>query len=216
MPTSVCQAYDFQDQFWTSVTLYGTPPSPRWGAHGGIDPANVATSANNVSTALNIAGGADNKTALSSSDLWQLNVTGTLASDLITIQGVWSNLPLSSPLPGKIEAGGAIISQTQATQARIVISGGCGPNANPTHADVSCVDPSSYVLTVSPTSSITIGQCPAPRLGPVLVPNLNTASSTFASQAFMLLGTFDPSRWNDGEGLSKGEVVSNFNNRNRS
>lgn len=203
------QAYNFQNQFWTSIRLIGTPPSARWGAVGGIDPVIMPSSGNNVSTIFNIAGGANNQTAFPSSELWQLNITGTLASDLFTIQGVWENISVpSSPLPGKVEAGGALISQSQATQTRIAISGGCGPGISPTNTNVSCIDPSTYVLTVSPSSSMSVGQCPAPRLGPVLVPNLNTASSSFASQTFMLLGTFDTSSWNDSGGLSHGEVVS--------
>ncbi|KAF8489109.1 hypothetical protein JB92DRAFT_2756248 [Gautieria morchelliformis] len=200
-------AYDFQNQFWTDVALAGTPPQARWGALGGIDPASRPSSANNLSNVFNIAGGADSNAPFPSSDMWQLNVTGTLASDLFNIQGVWTNNSLTSPLPGKSEAGGAVISQSQATQTRIAVSGGCGPSVNTTNTNVSCVDPATYVLTVSPSSSITIGQCPAPRLGPVLVPNLNTASGSFVSQTFMLLGTFDSSAWNDSGGLAKGEVA---------
>lgn len=188
--------------------LFGTPPSPRWGAVGGIDPAIMVSGATNVSTIFNIAGGADSQTAFPSSDFWQLNVTGTLASDTFAIQGVWQNISLSSPLPGKVEAGGAVISQSQATNTRVVVSGGCGSTANSTSANVSCIDPSTYVLTVSPSSSMTFSQCPAPRLGPVIVPNMNKASSSFASQAFMLLGTFDTSKWDDEGGLSHGEVVN--------
>ncbi|KAF8528839.1 hypothetical protein BU17DRAFT_79994 [Hysterangium stoloniferum] len=200
-------AYSFLNQFWVEVNVSGPAPSPRWGTFGGIDPANVADSANNVSTVFNIGGGSNNEIVFASSDLYQLVVTGTLAADLTTIQGVWKNISLSSFLPGKTDAGGALISQTQARPARIVVTGGCGSNAAPLLTNISCVDPANYVLTVSPQSSISPAQCPAPRLGPVMVPNLSGASTAFLSQSFMLLGIFDGSAWNDDGGLSKGEVA---------
>ncbi|KAF8592581.1 hypothetical protein K439DRAFT_1504033 [Ramaria rubella] len=200
-------AYNFLNQFWFNIALSGSAPSPRWGSVGGIDPAQIPTSGNNVSTVFNIAGGSDDTTVFPSSDLWQLSVTGTLASDVFSIEGLWSDTSLSTNLPGKVEAGGALVSQSQATGTRIAISGGCGFNANPLNANVSCVDPSTYIVTVTPGSSIQLGQCPVPRLGPALVPNLNAALSSFASQSFMLLGTFDSSQWNDSGGLAQGEVA---------
>lgn len=143
-----------------------------------------------------------------SSDLYQLTVTGTLASDIASIQGIWKKIGTPSTVPGKVDQGGALISQSQATSARIVLSGGCGPDSKPTSVGTSCIDSSTYALTVSSGAAVNISQCPVPRLGPTLVPNLNTGSTAFLSQSFMILGIFDESSWDDDGGLSKGEVVS--------
>jgi len=40
-----------------------------------------------------------------------------------------------------------------------------------------------------------------------MVANMNGASSSFSSQAFLLLGTFDSNKWDDAGGLSRGEIV---------
>jgi hypothetical protein len=40
-----------------------------------------------------------------------------------------------------------------------------------------------------------------------MVANMNSASTSFDSQVFLLLGTFDSDMWDDAGGLSKGEIV---------
>lgn len=205
--SSFMQAYDYLNEFWVNVSLAGSPPAPRWGTVGGIDPAVIPGSGNNVNTTFYIMGGSNSQQSFPSSDAWQLVVTGTLASDVMSVQGQWQNNPLTSNLPGKTEAGGALISASQASGPRIVISGGCASSVSPLNANDTCVDPSTYVLTLPSGTSVSPSQCPAPRLGPAIVPNLNLASTSFISQAFMLLGTFDPSQWNDSGGLARGEVV---------
>lgn len=201
------QAYDFMNEFWVQLNTSGGGPSPRWGASGGIDPTDTPNSGNDVSNGFNIAGGSDLESNFPLSEVWELNITGTLASDLNTLQGVWRNLSLSSRIPGKSDAGGTLVPKTQARPARIAISGGCGQTSSPLFSNLTCVDPNTIVVTVNPSSSTSIPPCPAPRLGPVMVPNLSSASSLFASQAFLLLGIFNSTDWNDQSGLSKGEVV---------
>ncbi|KIJ56497.1 hypothetical protein M422DRAFT_22661 [Sphaerobolus stellatus SS14] len=201
-------AFNFLFQLWAQLTTTGPNPSPRWGTAGGIDPAVEPTSGNNVSTVFHIAGGTDGKAIFPSTELYRLVVTGSLAQDTSSITGDWQVISTSNALSGKLDGGGTLISQTQASDARIVISGGCGSNSNPgSTPDVSCVDPSTDVFTVDPSTAFSPPQCPVPRLGPVLVPNYNSASSAFNSQSFMLLGLFDTSSWNDSDGLARGEVA---------
>ena len=42
----------------------------------------------------------------------------------------------------------------------------------------------------------------------VMVPNYNSLSQSFSSQALVMLGLFNESDWEDGNGLRNGEVVS--------
>lgn len=204
------QAYDYLYQFWTPVNIIGSGPSPRWGASGGIDPANEPNSGNNVSNIMHVAGGTDSSNVFPSTQLYELLITGTIASDVVDVQGVWKSVSNSTQFPGNVDGGGTLISQTQSTNARVVISGGCGSDTNPSSAaNTSCINPSTYVVTVGSLSAFSPGQCPAPRLGPTLVPNLNPSSTAFASQVFMLLGNIDHSAWDDNDGLSDGEVVCN-------
>lgn len=189
------------------MTTSGDGPSSRWGASGGIDPTDTPNSGNDVSNGFIIVGGSDAESNFPLSEIWELNITGTLASDVNSLQGIWRDLSLSSNVPGKSDSGGALVPKSQARPARIAITGGCGQNSSPLSANLTCIDTSTFVLTADPGSSASIAQCPAPRLGPVVVPNLNSASASFASQAFLLLGTFNESMWNDNGGLEKGEVV---------
>ena len=88
----------------------------------------------------------------------------------------------------------------------IVVSGGCNVT---TDMGSSCATQDSFVLDINENSAISPPHpCPAPRVGAVLVPNENTFSSAFASQVFLLLGTFNTSLWQDGNGVEQGEVVS--------
>ncbi|GJJ07332.1 hypothetical protein Clacol_001533 [Clathrus columnatus] len=206
-PLNDVWAYDFLNEFWVSVDTTNNGPSPRWGTSGGIDPTDTPNSSNDVSNNFTIVGGSDMVSNFPLSEIWELSLTGTLASDFDTVQGVWRNVSLSSRVLGKSDAGGALVPKTQARPTRIVASGGCRQNSSPLSPNLNCVDSSTVVLTVDPGSSTSINQCPAPRLGPVMVPNLSSASASFASQAFLLLGTFNDSMWNDNGGLNNGEVA---------
>jgi hypothetical protein len=87
----------------------------------------------------------------------------------------------------------------------IVVSGGCNVT---TDMGTSCATQDSFVLDIKEKSAISPPPCPAPRVDAVLVPNVNTFSSAFTSQLFLLLGTFNTSLWQDNSGLVQGEVVS--------
>src|SRR4051812_29635235 len=79
------QEYDFTNQFWSEVKVLPGGPPARWGASGGIDirvpPIRdpVVPGPNNT---FYIAGGYDGTTASPLSDIWRLNVSGTLSSNM--------------------------------------------------------------------------------------------------------------------------------------
>ena len=147
-----------------------------------------------------LAGGQDQNSISPLSDVWRLNVSGTLSpNNPRQVFGSWE--PLSVPtLPSLQGPAGTVISQ------RIISSGGCNATS-PANTDNTCAVGDSFIINTSSRSSISPASCPAPRFQGVLVPNMNGASSSFSSQVFLLLGTFNSSTWNDAGGLSKGEVV---------
>ncbi|KAJ7228672.1 hypothetical protein GGX14DRAFT_414199 [Mycena pura] len=195
--------YDFNHAFWTEINISPSDgPSPRWGSSGGIDIRVPAVSDLNLPGPNNtfwLWGGSNGTSAFS--DLWRLNVSGALGSNLPDdTEGSWEHLPLSS-LPGVVNQGGSVIFN------QIVTSGGCNNTTVP--AD-SCAVQETYVINAGSTSGATemaTLNCPAPRLSPVVIPSGNTNSNTFASQMLVLLGTFNNSLWNDGDGLKQGEVA---------
>ena len=196
--------YDYNNQFWSRVVLSPGGPSPRWGAAGGIDirtpPVQdpVVPGPNNT---FYLAGGFDGSTLNSFSDIWMLELSGTLSSNMPnTATGSWVNISFGS-LPSSMGQASTILHQ------HLVIAGGCADPSPSTH---SCAQPVSHILDLAQKTQISPSFCPAPRLGAVLIPNVNAFSSSFASQVFLLLGTFDSSRWQDDDGLAKGEVVRRF------
>jgi hypothetical protein len=111
--------------------------------------------------------------------------------------GSWTNISMGN-LPGMVDQTGTVLQQ------QIIVAGGCQI------ADVtnnSCAQQDSYVINTQMRSQTSPSPCPAPRLSASLVGNLNTFSTGFSSQVFLLLGTFNTSLWQDGGGLEKGEVV---------
>lgn len=98
-----------------------------------------------------------------------------------------------------IDQAGTVIAQT------IVAAGGCNITSA---SNDSCALSSSYAINVDDLSELSPVGCPAPRLSPTIVPNGNVDSTSFLSQVFMLLGTFNTSLWDDGGGLEHGEVVN--------
>ncbi len=178
-------------------------PSARWGASGGIDirvpfiQDPVVPGPNNT---FYFAGGTDGTNIYPLSEVWKLHLSGTLSSNLPnSSSGSWDRVSIGS-LPGRAGQGSTVIKQ------QVVAFGGCGT----TQLNDTCALQDSFVLSVELGSDISPGPCPVPRLGPAVTPNLNPFSSSFTSQAFMVLGTFDKSRWRDDGGLEKGEVVRNF------
>jgi hypothetical protein len=200
------QEFDYINQFWNEVSISPGQPAPRWGASGGIDIYTAPIQDPLVPGPNNtfyLAGGQSNGSALPLSDAWQLNISGTLSSNLPnSVQGSWTLRPISL-LPPTFEQAGTVIGE------QVIVYGGCltSPNSN-----ASCAGQSSYVIDMNTNTAISPGPCPAPRVGASLAPNFNTFSSSFASQVFLLLGTFDTDLWQDNGGLKMGEVaVLDFN-----
>lgn len=88
--------------------------------------------------------------------------------------------------------------------AKVVAIGGCDALD---FTDDLCAEQDATVISVNDSKDLSPPNCAAPRVGPALAPNYNTASSNFGTQVFMLLGTFNNSLWDDDKGLVNGEVV---------
>ncbi|KAF8165358.1 hypothetical protein B0H34DRAFT_688877 [Crassisporium funariophilum] len=203
-PLSDIWEYDFNNQFWSEISTSSGGPPARWGASGGIDirvpfiQDPVVPGPNNT---FYLAGGFDGTNIYSFSDVWRLNISGTLSSNLPDdVKGSWDHLKIGN-LPDRVDQAGTIIGQ------QIIITGGCNSTASLTSTETSCAQQDSYVVDVQRRLTISPGACPAPRVGPVLVPNQNGFSSSFSSQVFLLLGTFNSSVWQDDNGLAQGEVA---------
>ncbi len=133
------------------------------------------------------------------SEIWQLDISGTLSSNLVdSLVGTWSTKSAGNNTAVSGE-GGTIVKE------QLVAFSGCinTPNPNP-----SCAQPYSFVTDAGTLLSRSPAVCAVPRIGAAVVANQNTFSSSFGSQVFVLLGSFNTSLWNDGGGLQKGEVVS--------
>ncbi|KAI0092066.1 hypothetical protein BDY19DRAFT_884931 [Irpex rosettiformis] len=204
-PLSDVWEYSFNVQFWTQVSVSGDGPSARWAAAGGNDiRAQTIQGPVTPNNSFYVAGGFDSKGAISLSDLWQFNITGTLSANLPNdVVGSWEKLSLSN---GSLPAigGSATAAVFQSPNQFISAIGGCSTSSS---ADASCAMNSTYTLNLGAANGQSFSTCPAPRVGSTLATNLNSASSTFNSQVFQLLGTFDSSQWQDDGGLSKGEDV---------
>ncbi|KAJ7068262.1 hypothetical protein C8F01DRAFT_978175 [Mycena amicta] len=191
--------YDFNNEFWSPVHLSPGGPSARWGASGGID-TRVAPVSDPVLPGPNNTfwywGGSDATSF--SEQLWRLNISGTLSSNLPdSAVGSWEQLPLD-PLSPLVGQGGGVLGQ------QIVATGGCNDTLVP---DENCAVQTTYVINGASSPQAVALNCPAPRLSPVVVPNGNKFSNSFASQMIMLLGTFNSSLWDDGVSLKHGEVA---------
>ena len=197
----VLQEFDYNNQFWSQVNISPGGPSARWGASGGIDiqvaylPDPTIAGPNNT---VYMAGGTNSSGPISLSDIWKLHLSGTLSSNLPNSSfGSWEYVPIGR-LPGFIDQASTVVG------SQIIVAGGC----NSTSSNSSCAQQSSFVFNTATNSEISPGSCTTPRFGGTLVQNFNSFSSSFSSQVFLLLGTFDGSKWSDGGALSKGEVVS--------
>ncbi|TDL29386.1 hypothetical protein BD410DRAFT_779784 [Rickenella mellea] len=194
--------FDYNSHFWSQINISPGGPSGRWGSAGGTDllaaPVQdpIIPGPNNT---FYTAGGFDGTTISPLSDIWQFNVAGVLTpNNPNNVVGSWQRMPSKGTLASKVREGGTVMPST-----KIVAVGGC---TNSAIHDNSCAQQDSYVMDITSTNSISPPGCPAARVGPALVPNYNTLSTSFKSQAFMILGTFNSTLWNDGNGLTKGEV----------
>lgn len=202
---TLLQEYDFNNQFWSQVFVTPGGPSARWGASGGIDTRTLPIQDPIIpgpNNSFYLAGGFDGTSTDPLSDVWRLNISGTLSSNLPTnVNGTWDHFTIGN-ISGQIDQAGTVIGQ------QVVVSSGCNLTTSSINVDASCPDQNSFVLDFQDKSTISPGPCPAPRVGAVLVPNENRFSSAFTSQVFFLLGTFNTSLWQDNGGLAQGEVVS--------
>jgi hypothetical protein len=198
---NLLQEYDFNNQFWSEVNVFSSPsPLPRWGASGGIDISTppvqdpLLSGPNNT---LYLTGGSNDTRANSLSDVWRLHISGTLSSNLPNDTfASWDRLTIGN-LPARVGSAGTVISQ------QLVAVGGCNSTS-----PLDCTQAQdSYVLNVQSQQDISPKPCAAPRASPVLVANMNSFSTSFSSQAFLLLGILNTSEWEDDNGLARGEVV---------
>jgi len=196
------QAFDFTNQFWSEVSVSPGGPSPRWGASGGRDIRTpfvqdpVLQGPNNT---FYLSGGFDGTTVNSLSDVWKLDVSGTLSSNLPdSVHASWSRVNVGE-LPALVGQSGTVLGKT------IVSFGGCTTQNS---SDPTCATQSASAAYTDRQTVLTFAPCPAPRVDSLIIPNLNRFSTAFASQAFLLLGAFDKSQWQDSGGLNRGEVVS--------
>ncbi|KAF5393673.1 hypothetical protein D9757_000040 [Collybiopsis confluens] len=175
--------YDYVQQFWSEVTISPSDvgPSPRWGAAGGKDPRTSAVAdpiLPGPNNTFYYTGGFDGTSLQPLSDLAKITIQNANAL---------SNQALSSA---------AVIDS-------VAIYGGCSITSA---TNSSCATQNAYVLNTDSKNSVSPNPCPAPRLGAAMTQNLNSVSST-ATQAMLLLGTFNVSSWSDDSGLENGEVV---------
>ncbi|KAK0206538.1 hypothetical protein DFS33DRAFT_1420130 [Desarmillaria ectypa] len=199
-PLSDVWEFDFINQFWAQVSVPESGPSARWSAAGGIDirtnPVQdpVVAGPNNT---IYLAGGTNGTTVNSLSTIWRLNISGTLSSNLPNdSSGYWDEVTIGD-LPSRTHTGDVVLYQ------QIIAIGGCNSDSG----DASCIKQDAYVINAQTRTQISPSGCPAPRTNPVVVPNVNGASTSFSSQIFLLLGTIDETLWSDDGGLEKGEVA---------
>lgn len=190
--------FDFINKFWSEVTVTTTIPPPRWGASGGRDDT-IPPDATTTSNTFYMSGGTDGTNMYPLSDVWDFTVTGTLSSNLATnsTNGAWSHKTVGN-------AGYSINQASTVVQTNLISVSGCNTTNN---SNESCAEGNSYVLEVGSNIEINPPSCPAPRYGGSLAPNLNTFSSSYGNQVFLVLGTFNSSLWDDQGGLQKGEVA---------
>ncbi|KAH8118402.1 hypothetical protein DFH11DRAFT_1567220 [Phellopilus nigrolimitatus] len=195
--------YDYVNQFWTELTISPGGPGARYSASGGIDATSSPVSDVTVPGPNNtfyLAGGYDGQTVSPLSDVWKFEVAGVLSPNLAANNtfGSWTKIDFPDDLPTRVRQGGTVMPS-----ARVIAADGCNSTES---SDNLCAQQDSHVLNINTSTDISPGGCPAPRVGPVMVPNYNAFSESFASQVFMLLGTFNSTLWDDGNGLSQGEV----------
>lgn len=182
-------------------------PSARYGAVGGKDPrtAYILSGSATPNNSFYLAGGISGDSVSPLSDVWRLNVTGSLSSNTDSLAASWEQVSLqSSNGPTKVGVAGAVVS---GSAQDIVAFGGCTSSSNITPND-SCATSDAYIINTGQDVISSSNSCPVPRLGATIVTNSNGQSSDFATQVFLVLGVFNGSLWSDDGGLEKGEVVS--------
>ncbi|KAH9938274.1 uncharacterized protein B0H18DRAFT_8787 [Fomitopsis serialis] len=198
--------FDYISQFWSEVTVSSGGPSARYGAVGGKDLRTPDTASGMASpnNSFYLAGGISGNSVSPLSDVWQLDVTGTLSSNNPnSVEASWKQLSIqSSNTPSKVGAAGAVVSSSAQD---IIAFGGCTSNVKITPNE-SCARADPYIISTGENVISSSNSCPAPRLGATLVTNSNGLSSDFSNQVFLVFGLFNSSLWSDDGGLAKGEV----------
>ncbi|KZV76045.1 hypothetical protein PENSPDRAFT_727607 [Peniophora sp. CONT] len=186
--------FDYNQQFWGLVQLSGSGPTV-YDAAGGKD-LRVAFNPTSTSNTFYLSGGKQSTSSgpVSISDTYSLEISGTLSPNLPnSTTGTWTKQEI-----GKLNSlsgiGSTVIGQ------KIITYGGCESSASP---DASCATQDAYILDTSTGGSISPAGCAAPRLNPAIVANMNGASSNFNTQVLVMLGTFNSTLWDDGNGLEK-------------
>ncbi|KAH7887753.1 hypothetical protein F5I97DRAFT_886400 [Phlebopus sp. FC_14] len=198
-PLSDVWEYDYINQFWSQVTVSPGGPPPAWGASGGRDYRTAADIAS-TNTTFYMAGGTDGQTMFPLSDVWEFKITGTLSSNLATNNtfGSWSSQTVGS-------ISGYSVNQASTVLGTSIVSvSGCNTTSD---SNENCAQGYSYVVNAGASpSEISPPACPAPRYGATMAFNPLTTSSSFETQVFLILGTFNSSYWDDQGGSQKGEV----------
>ncbi|OBZ70174.1 hypothetical protein A0H81_09875 [Grifola frondosa] len=179
--------FDYINQFWSQVNMSPGGPSARWGAVGGIDirvPFIQDPVVPGPNRSLYLAGGYDGKTMYPLSDRF-----GQLGANYS------GQFKPSVKIPCCRDS--RISADRHHRRMRSI--------ANITNS--SCALQDSFIIDTVAGTVKAPSPCPAPRLDGTVVPNFNGVSSNFASQAFLLFGTFNSSLWDDGGGLERGEVA---------
>lgn len=204
-PNRRSQMYNWNDQFWYEVKPQNGGPAPRWGAAGGTDP--TAPQPATLDTALWVAGGTNGQENFALSDVWKLTILGVLAPNTQDINATWEKLAVPQQQASFVGQASTVVPDNN-SGIKIAVVGGCAFGSSSTY-NASCAGQNAFSLSVnSQGSSWThAGACPAARFAPSLAPNLNSASTPFASQAFMLFGSIDEKRWSGDLRAADGEVA---------
>jgi hypothetical protein len=76
------QEFDYVSQFWSNINISPGGPSARWAASGGSDPRTPFSPLQGLNNSFYLAGGNDGTAAYPLSDVWRLNISGALSSNL--------------------------------------------------------------------------------------------------------------------------------------
>jgi hypothetical protein len=191
------KSYNYQNQFWSQGTITpGNAPAPRWGASGGTNP--LQPFQNTLTNTIVVAGGANGSTGFPFSQVWGLDITGSVASDSAVVSGTWHQYVVSAASSSgtpKVGQAGTVLGT-----GKVISYGGCDFMSGGVFG-ASCGTPDTYISgtdTQAFTAQWNTGaNCPSGRYSPTLAPNLNPNSASFASQAFLLFGSSNTSIWSD-------------------
>ncbi|KAH7105631.1 hypothetical protein BKA62DRAFT_690371 [Auriculariales sp. MPI-PUGE-AT-0066] len=192
--------YNWDNGFWWQAPAADGGPGGRYGAVGGTDPASQGNL--DLTTSFTVAGGLDAQNAHPLSEIYTLVLGGTLAPNEQTVTTKWSKTTVSGSTSSLVGNAATVLSG-----GGLVAAFGCSADAGP---DVGTYSAKCAVQQASSRASSaawqSTGVCPAGRYGASAAPNLNTADTTFSSQAFILFGQLDADLWTESETSRAGDV----------